>query len=232
MTDDIRLIHGDCLEVLPTLAGEGIDAVIADPPFGARRPSAWRLADDQFDEVMGNDAVYTEWLGAAVRVLKDGGAAYVFTCWDRLEEWRQAMTEAGLRVRSCIVWDKGIHGLADLETCWAPQHELILFGAKGRHELRGSRPRDIIQANRVPANRLRHPYEKPVSLLKRLIEASTQPGDLILDPFAGSGTTAVACMKTGRRCIAIEKDERYIPIIRRRIAEAETPLFAGIGAER
>lgn len=226
-SEPVRVIQGDCRSVLPLLPS--VECIITDPPFGARRPSAWRTADKQFAEVHGNDAVHGEWLPDAFRCLVDGGAMYLFTCWDRMEEWRQLATDAGFRVRSCIVWDKGIHGLGDLQTCWAPQHELILFAAKGRHELRGSRPKDIIRVQRVNAGDLQHPYQKPVKLIRELIQASTNAGDTVLDPFAGSGTTGKAAACDGRRAILIEREPAYCDIARRRVKEAMgTGLLAGL----
>lgn len=225
MTDEVTVMHGDCLELMKGIPDGSVDVVMADPPYGARRPSAWRSATERFEEVDGNDGVHPEWLAGAFRVLADGGCAYVFCCWDRLEEWRAAMSDVGLKVRSCIVWDKMDHGLADLKTCWAPQHEMVLFGAKGRHELSGKRPKDVLRVPRVPSSKLDHPYQKPVPLVIPLIEASSRPNGVVLDPFAGSGTTGVACRKAGRQCILIEKDEQYIPIIRRRLRDAATPLF-------
>lgn len=228
-SEPVRIVQGDCLDVLRELPDGCIDAVVTDPPFGARRPSAWRTADERFAEVEGNDAVRGEWLADAFRCTADGGAMYLFTCWDRMDEWRNLATAAGFRVRSCIVWDKGIHGLGDLETCWAPQHELILFSAKGRHELRGSRPKDIIRVQRVNANELLHPYQKPVKLIRELLRASVDYGDTILDPFAGSGTAGAAAVQQDCKAILIEKEPAYCEIARRRVAEAMgTGLLAGI----
>lgn len=73
----------------------------------------------------------------------------------------------------------------------------------------------------VPVRDRNHPNEKPVSLVRKFIRAHTDPGDLILDPFGGSGTTAVAALHEGRRCLIVEKDPTYCDIIRRRVAEAQ-----------
>ena len=228
----VTLVQGDCLEVLRRLPDGCVDAVVTDPPFGARRPSARRSDAERFEEIEGNDSVRTDWLPLTYRAIRDGGAAYVFTCWDRLEQWRAAMTAAGFRVRSCIVWDKLIHGLADLDTCWAPQHELILFGAKGRHELSGKRPKDVIPVQRVNSGDLVHPYQKPTGILLPLIKASTRRGDVVLDPFAGSGTTGVACLQTDRRFIGCELDPTHYATARKRLDHAsgtgKGSLFAGV----
>lgn len=217
-----QLYHGDCLEVMPTLEAASFDAIIVDPPYGAKRPSAWRLAANRFREIEGNDTVRPEWLDEAYRLTKDGGAIYVFVCWQKMEQWRQSIERVGYRVRSCIVWDKAIHGLADLATCWAPQHEMILFASKGRHELARLRPKDVIRAQRVNAQSMVHPYEKPTDLFLPILAAI--PGTTILDPFMGSGTTGVACQQTGRNFVGIEKDAGYFEIAQRRIETAQLPL--------
>lgn len=220
----VRLMQGDCLELMKGLPSGTVNIVLTDPPYGARRPSAWRLADEQFAEIQNNDRVYTEWLGEAFRVLVDGGAAYVFTCWDKLEEWRQAMSASGFRVRSCVVWDKAVHGLGDLKTCWGPQHELILFGAKGRHELRSPRPKDVVRVQRVSSSDLEHPYQKPVQLMEHFIRASSDEGQTVLDCFMGSGSTGLAAQSLGRDFIGMELDAKYFAQAQRRIETAQGVL--------
>lgn len=211
------LYCGDCLSEMGRVESGAVQCVIADPPYGARRPSARRMASDRFDEVVNNEAVHAEWIPEAFRVLADGGALYVFVCWDVMHQWRKELKRAGFRVRSCIIWDKVVHGLADLVTCWAPQYEMILFAAKGRHELKGKRPKDIVRVQRVDPTALRHPYEKPVDLLTRLVKASTVEGETVLDPFMGSGTTGVAAIQTGRNFIGIELDEGIFTAAEKRI---------------
>jgi len=218
---DIQLHLGDCRDVLRTLPDNSVDAVVTDPPYGAKRPSARRLAAERFAEIQNNDRVHDEWLDEVWRVLAGDSAIYLFACWQTLEDWRQALETRGFRIRSCIVWDKVVHGLADISTCYAPRHELILYANKGRNELRGSRPKDIIACPRVPAQQLIHPYQKPGELLAELLVPSTDVGATVLDPFMGSGTTGVACVQTGRNFIGIEIDPTYYAIAERRIAEAQ-----------
>lgn len=159
------------------------------------------------------------WLQNAFVASKDTGAIYLFTCWDVMEQWRAAASSSGYRVRSMIVWDKMVHGLADLETCWAPQHEMILFAAKGRHVLRRSRPKDVIRKPRLPPDMLLHPYQKPDSVVSALMAASVDDGCLVVDPFMGSGTTLVAAKEWSCRAIGIEIDERYCEIAARRLSQ-------------
>lgn len=99
------------------------------------------------------------------------------------------------------------------------RYEAIIFATKGRYELPGKRPDDLIACAKVGNQSLTHPNEKPVALLEQLIEATTIPGALILDPFAGSGSTLAAAAKTGRQYIGIEIDEQYSKLAATRAAE-------------
>lgn len=218
----VTLYHGDCLEVMPTLEENSVDAVVCDPPYGAKRPSSWRSTAERFQEIDGNDVLHAEWLGEAYRLTKDGGAIYVFTCWQMLEQWRKAINKVGYTVRSCIVWDKVVHGMSDLATCWAPQYEMILFASKGRHVLEKPRPRDVIRAQRVNPQDMVHPYEKPLSVFAPILKSI--PTGCILDPFMGSGACGVECQQTKHSFTGIEKDAKYFRIAKQRIETARDQL--------
>lgn len=213
--NDIRLIHGDCLEVLPTLLGEPIAFVVTDPPYGIgfvkkntgkavrvagslRRNAAAIAGDDKpFDP-----APFLRWpcvmFGANhfYHRLPDGGT---FHAWDKLAY--STLNDSFSDVE--FVW-----------TSWRCKSRIISHLWKG-----------VQRASETQARKF-HVSQKPVAVMCRLLEWFTKPGDLILDPFAGSGSTLVACQKMGRRCIGIEIDPQYIPITQRRIAAARTPLFA------
>lgn len=109
--------------------------------------------------------------------------------------------------------------MGDLKGSFAPRYEAIIFATKGRYELPGKRPDDLIACAKVGNQSLTHPNEKPVALLEQLIEATTIPGALILDPFAGSGSTLAAAAKTGRQYIGIEIDKQYSKLAAARAAE-------------
>lgn len=215
---DARLHLGDCLDVMRAMPDGCTDCIIADPPYGARP------ASERFAAVIGNDAVHTEWLHAAARLVTNGGAVSVFSSWSVLGDWSAALRNVGLRPRSCIVWDKVVHGLADPATCWAPQHEMVSFAAKGRHILRPPRPHDVLRIPRLPGATLRHPYKEPAELMTRLQSTSLGPGDTVLDPLMGSGATGVACVQTGRNFIGIEIDPGYFGVAERRTAAAQAQL--------
>jgi site-specific DNA-methyltransferase (adenine-specific) len=133
--------------------------------------------------------------------------------------WDDALSESGLTLKTPIVWDKGNWSAGDLEGDYGNQVELVLFAHKGRHIFTGGRPANLWPIPRPLAGE--HPTPKPVALMARCIETSSVRGDVICDPFMGTGPTGVACARLGRRFIGIEIDERYFEIACRRIEEAQ-----------
>jgi site-specific DNA-methyltransferase (adenine-specific) len=150
----------------------------------------------------------------------DGGALICFTRWDVQEVFRMAIECAGFKVQSQLVWDKRAYGMGDCKAQFAPNHEVIWFATKGAFAFPGPRPASVITEARPHHKHRFHPTEKPVSLLASLIRSTTQERDLVLDPFAGSCSCGVACVRTNRRFVGIELDGRYASRGRQRIAEA------------
>jgi hypothetical protein len=168
-------------------------------------------------------------LAMSLRVLVQHRHVYVFGPDDVL---------AGLKVSEWtpLVWDKGAIGAGNLESPWAPAHEAISFavsqhyhaGAKGKpaQPVR-LRKGSVLHVTR-PTGRMvkRHPSEKPVQLMTEIIESSSRAGDTVLDPFAGSGSTAVACILRDRKFVTIETDEGYVKQLVDRIRAAEEAVAA------
>ena len=139
-----------------------------------------------------------------------------------------AMQLAGFTVKSVLVWDRMHHGMGDLKGNFAPRYDTCIFAVKGRYILPGGRPDDVIQCQRLNGAELVHPNEKPVDLMRQLVEATTVPGALILDPFSGSGSTLVAAALTGRQYIGIELDAQHHATAQQRVLEAiKTRLLKG-----
>ena len=229
MPSEVRLICGDCLDILPTLETGSVDAVITDPPYGIDYSSQGgpRVADHNISKrtrIRGDAAFNPEWIVQMQRPLRPGGALYVFCCWDSYANTVSAVVGAGLKNKTTLVWNKGNCGMGDLAGDYGNQTELIVFAHKGRHILRGARDRNILSFQRPGDARRLHPTQKPVELLAWLIEKSTDVGDTVLDPFFGSGTTAVACVQTGRNFIGIELDPGYYAIAEQRINAARQQL--------
>ena len=213
------VITGDSLTVLRSMDDESVDMVITDPPYGIDYQSGRKEKERRLAKIKNDKAPFIWWIYDAARVVKRGGGVLCFARWDVQQTFMDALRLAGLTVKSVIVWDKKAHGMGDLKGSFAPRYEVIIFAAKGRFELPGKRPDDLIACAKVGNQSLTHPNEKPVELLEQLVEATTTPGALILDPFAGSGSTLVAAAKTGRQYIGIEIDEHYSQLAATRAAE-------------
>jgi len=216
---------GDARELAKAIPDESVDLVLVDPPYGINWQSARRTASDRFAKIPGDNRIDASWLAQGWRVSKQGAAIYLFTHWRVAYIWMNAMSSAGYTVKSFIVWDKGYHGCGDLNGSYAPQHEVVLFGAKGRHNLRGRRPKDVIRYNRVSPSRLLHPAQKPVELMESLIVASSDEGDVVTDWFTGSGTVPVAARKLRRQYLAFEIDPATADLARERVRNTQPPLF-------
>lgn len=151
-----------------------------------------------------------------------------FSRWDVQQVFMDAMRIAGFTVKSVLVWDRLHQGMGDLKGSFAPRYDTCIFAVKGRYTLPGGRPDDVIQCQRVSNTELLHPNEKPLTLMRQLIEATTAPGALILDPFAGSGSTLAAAALTGCQYIGIEINATHHAAAQQRALDAtKTRLLKG-----
>ena len=231
MTYDIKpgaVIHGDCLTVLRQMEPDSVDMVITDPPYGVDYQSTRAAKENRREKISNDKTPFIWWLYDAHRVLREGGGVLCFSRWDVQQVFMDAMQIAGFTVKSVLVWDREVHGMGDLKGNFAPRYDTCIFATKGRYLLPGKRPADVIRCQRLNGAELVHPNEKPIDLLRQLVEATTVPGALILDPFAGSGSTLTAAAMTGRRYIGVELDAEYHAIAQQRALDAlKTFLLKG-----
>ena len=214
------LINGDALTVLRQMEAESVNFIITDPPYGVDFQSGRVEKARRKDKIANDNAPFIWWLYDAFRVLTVGGGLLCFSRWDVQQVFIDAMKIAGFSVKSVIVWDRVVHGMGDLKSTFAPRYDTCIFAVKGSYAFPNGRPADVIQCQRINGADLRHPNEKPLDLMRRLIEATTKPNDLILDPFAGSGTTLVAVLQCGRRYIGVEISPQHYETAQRRLYEA------------
>lgn len=225
-------IHtADCLANMRTMPDACVDAVVTDPPYGISYQSARRTdKNDRFDVISGDSAPFVWFLHDAFRVVKDGGCVLCFCRWDLSEPFRQAIGWAGFDIRSQVIWDRVVHGMGDLRATPGPRHDTIWFATKGKYRLPGKRPVSVVSHQRLSGDELDHSCQKPVSLMADLIRSYSPQEATIFDPFAGSGSTGVACIQTGRNFIGCEIDPGYADIARRRCREAEEAVGLLAGA--
>jgi len=197
-----KIIQGDCLDVMKDIPDKSVDLVLTDPPYGMEFQSNYRKK--KYDKIIGDDGFPLWIFDEFNRIAKK--AVYVFCRWDNLVEVPKP--------KSVIAWIKNNWSMGDLKHEHGRQWEAVCFYPQEEHEFVKRIP-DVITANRTGNNF--HPTEKPIEAVGKIIKANK--GDLILDPFVGSGTTAVAAKQLGRKYIGIEISEKYCDIARQRLRQ-------------
>ena len=215
---DIQLYNGDCLELMKNIPDGSVDLVLTAPPYGMDFQSHRRK--EVYAKIKNDTNL--EWLDGyfaeCSRILKDDTAIYCFCSWHNADIFKKAF-EKYFKLKNIIVWVKNNHGSGDLKASYAPKHEFILYGNKGRRTFYGKRMEDVIFANKTKNEN--HPTEKPIDLLEQFINNSTEKNAVVFDGFMGSGSCGVACINTNRNFIGIELDKGYFDIAEKRINEAQ-----------
>ena len=231
----------DCLEGLKEVPDNSVDAVITDPPYflsmghAGSKETAFNTNSDQvnsnrtFGDLTIAKPFYRQLFQEFRRVLKPDGHFYFFTDWRGYAFYFPIMAEE-LPVRNLIVWDKK----SGPGSYYTFAHELIIFGTSAPKLLHKGGTNvwrmAAFSSGAAKTNGTKvHPTQKPVEIITKMIEDSTEPGAVVLDTFMGSGTTAVACMKTGRNFIGFEQNERYHAIAEQRIADTLEQLLEEVG---
>lgn len=221
--ESVTLYLGDCRDILPGLPE--CDLLLTDPPYLV----GYQSGRGSHEPIEGDDGSLElmSWLPMALRKIRRGRHAYIFGLRPA-----EVPPEVPLAASVELIWDKGVVGMGDLSLPWGTEHEGLLFGvqeiskanrAKG-YGVKSARLRQgsVLRFQRRQSGQtLRHPTEKPVALLRVLIESSSTFGEIVLDPFAGVGSTLVAALIEGRRAIGIEKVERFCEIAARRFQDGD-----------
>lgn len=214
----MTIIHGDCIAVMASMPDHSADFALTDPPYvvNYRDRSGRSLANDD----------NADWLKPAFaqlyRVLKPDAYCVSFYGWNVVDRFMAAWRDAGFRPVEHIVFRKRY---ASSARHLARRHEQAFLLAKGRPRPPPHPIDDVRDDWRYTGNTL-HPTQKPVAALAPLIESLTRPGDIVLDPFCGSGSTLVAAQKTGRRFIGIELDRTHHRTASERLCSTAARLSA------
>ena len=211
--DAVTLYLGDCLDILPRLPS--VDLVIADPPYTLTMASSIKTSG--WGDMM-NSAVFYGQILQRTRKLTENkqGAVWVFNNWRGLPVLQKAAYDVEWRIESLLIWDKqwiGPGGSRGLR----PSYECVALFCHLDFQLSNRGLPDIWQSPYSSQRLHGHPAEKPEALISRLIQESG--GDIVLDPFAGSGTTLAAAKLLGKQAIGIEIEERYCEMIANRLAQ-------------
>jgi len=208
-----KIICGDCLEVMKDWPDNCVDLVLTDPPYGMSYHSGHYQGGNPHSPIHGDSRYATEGVAECIRIAKK--AVYAFCRWDNIQDLPK-------QPKSFVVWKKNNWTAGDLEHAHGRMWEGIAFWPLSDHKFI-HRPPDVVECRRIPAPDLKHPTEKPLDLLLYILSANK--GDLILDPFCGSGTTCVAAKMLGRRYIGIDISEKYCEIARKRLKGVRPNIF-------
>ncbi|RMG18593.1 MAG: site-specific DNA-methyltransferase [Deltaproteobacteria bacterium] len=247
-----RLLAGDSLELLEAIPPRSVDLVFADPPYNlsnggftcqsGRRAKVDKGAWDRSHGVEADHRFHARWLEAVQRILKPSGTLWVSGTQHVIFSIGYAMQRLGYHLLNTITWFKPNAPPNLACRYFTHSTELIIWAAprkvkplahhfayaEMKAENGGKQMRDLWTMpapGKSEKAHGRHPTQKPLALLDRIVRASTVPGALVLDPFSGSGTTGVAAVALGRRYLGIEREAAYLDLSARRIAEV-----AGAGA--
>lgn len=220
---DYQLYLGNAIDLFQQIKDNSIDCIITDPPYetisgGAQeneyvnRPTGI-LAKNDGKIFAHNDISISRWITECYRVLKDSTHIYIMTNLLNLEEYMLEIRKAGFEIHNLLIWEKNN---ATPNRWYMKNCEYIIFARKGAAKpINDCGTKTVLQVKNVK-DRL-HPTEKPLELLEIFIKNSSNPGDIILDPFGGSMSTALAAIKTGRKAISFEIDEEYYNLGKERL---------------
>jgi modification methylase len=244
-TDSI--IVGDCVRVMAALPDNSIDMIFADPPYNLQlggdlfRPEGGRVdaVDDDWDKFAtfaDYDCFTRAWLKEARRVLKPDGTLWVIGSYHNIFRVGAALQDAGYWILNDIVWRKSNPMPNFRGTRFTNAHETLIWASKSEDSRYTFNYRAMKAMNdelqmrsdwvipicsggeRVKTEGVKaHPTQKPEALLYRVLLACTNPGDVVLDPFFGTGTTGAVARRLGRKWIGIEREQRYVKVARERI---------------
>ena len=226
----VNLYNDDCLKVMQSIPDNSVDCVVTDCPYhivsggctnvknkpGTTFYQSNAKSGKLFDN---NDIEFEKWLPDVYRVLKDNSHCYIMINGRNLKDLQTQAEKVGFVFQQLLVWNKGN---ATPNRYYLNACEFILMLRKGgAKNINNMGTKNILSIPNIKGGKS-HPTEKPVDLMSIMIENSTNLGEVVLDPFMGSGATGVACVNTNRKFIGIELDENYFNVAQERINKANS----------
>ena len=212
-----KIILGDSRVVLKDLKEKSFDLLLSDPPYGMDFKSGWnnknKIKNDKIEDTV---ELFDDVLRLSVPLLKDDAHFYLFGNINYINKIKPII-EKYLNIKNVLIWDRQIIGMGDLKT-YGNSYDVIYFGYNKKwKDLNGTRDRDVLNYKRIEPSKNIHPTEKPQDILQYLIKKSSKENDNILEPFAGGGSTLIACKQTNRFATGIEIEKNYYELIKKRI---------------
>lgn len=234
---DSQLLCGDCIKTMLSIPDETVDAVITDPPYNIglfmheRNTNLKKMRENQFAYAGWDNMEYKEWkrnmshfLAQCARVLKKRGTLIIFMSVIKVADIIELANKVGFYYKTTGVWHKtnpmprnmNLHFVNSTE-CWI---YFIYKGTSGTFNNSGEVKHDFLESSVCSISEKKfgnHPTQKPLKIMKELIECVTNEGDVVLDPFMGSGSTCVACAMLRRKYVGIEIEQKYFDMANSRI---------------
>jgi DNA modification methylase len=237
MSNKIKILQGEATSKMKDLQAESVDLIIADPPYNLNKDYGNKSDSKSYDEYI---SFTKDWTKEATRILKPNGTIYVFMGFRFISYLYQILeNDNSLYFNNWICWfyTQGI----GKKKGFSPRHDDILMFTKSKdftfnlddvripqkyyrsvNNMRGANPGDVWEFSHIhycQENRQNHPTQKPEGLMERMVLASSNENDLVVDPFSGSGTTLRVCQQLKRDCVGIELNEEYIKSTEKRLSE-------------
>lgn len=231
------LLKADSREVIKRIPDNAIDFILTDPPYNIGKHSTGNIPLPG-RTAMNNDVADwdwvdfhpEEWADEFIRILKPTGNLFIFTSYNQLGRWYECLDHK-FDTSNFMIWHKTnpapkifkagfLNSCEMIFTCWNKRHTWNFISQAEMHNFIESpicmRPERLSDP--------KHPAQKPVAILKKLLQIASNPGDIVFDPFMGVGSTGVAALDLGRRFIGVELDERYFAAAKKRIVSMTKPL--------
>ncbi|MDW2925221.1 site-specific DNA-methyltransferase [Mesomycoplasma ovipneumoniae] len=246
MDKTLKIICGNAIEELKKIESKSINLIVTDPPYNLNKDYGNNKDNLEFEEYL---EFSRQWLAEAKRVLKDDGTIYIFMGMRYISYIYSILEkELNMHFNSWITWFY-TQGIGKTKG-FSPRHDDILMFTKHKskftfnlddirvpqkfyrsiNNMRGSNPGNVWQFSHMHycnKNRKKHPTQKPEALYERMILASSNENDTVLDPFVGSGTMLRVCQQTNRRGVGIEINEEYVQMCKERLEEDFTGFDSG-----
>ena len=222
-----QLYNRDSLQFMKEIPANSVDAIITDPPYNISRDNNFTTmgrAGIDFGE-WDKDFDLTSWIKVAEPLLKKGGNIVIFNSWKNMTNITKSLEENGFEVKDLIRWKKTNAMPRNRDRRFITDYEVAVWAVKKGGKWTFNRLSDTYEIPEIvggltpKSEKIEggHPTQKPIYVMKWLIERLTNEGDVVLDPFMGSGTTGVACKNLNRKFIGVELDENYYNIAYNRI---------------
>jgi len=214
-----RLLCGDSTNddnVRVLMVDKKASLVFTDPPYGMSYKSNHRTATKKFAELDGDDVILDGWIEPAIK--RSEGWVFVWSTWKVMERWQSTLKEFG-DLTNLIVWHKPGGSMGDLDKTFCSDHEIAFVFNRGARR-RGKRIGSVWTFNKDAAASYQHPTQKPIELFAEGISKTTDSGQIVYDPFLGSGTTMLAAEQLDRKCYGMEISSRYTAVILQRMSDA------------